>query len=580
MKAEWGSDAIAAIIRKLDFGYATLNPGASYRGLHDSLVNFLGNENPTLLLCLHEEHAIAIAHGFAKVTGRPLLSLLHSNVGLMHGSMAIYNAFLDRVPMVIIGADGPLDAAKRRPWIDWIHTTRDTGSQVRDYTKWDDRPGSVEAALESILRAHQIACTLPYGPTYVVLDADMQEEPYTPVPGDHDVARYAAPKVQAPGAPELEDVLARLRGAKRPLILAGRVSRSADDWERRVALAERLSARVVTDLKVGAAFPTDHELHVGPASAWLKPPAIAALRSADVILSLDYLDLGGTLKQAFGRNVGPSIIACSLDRYVHNAWSLDHHVLPPVDLNLTLDPDALVAALLERLGPTARAARPPAAKRMPRAGVRSGTIGLSDLAAAVERSFEGQELCLIKLPVGLDGDAFVFRHPLDYLGGHGVGTGPGYAVGAALALRGDGRMPVAILGDGDYLMGVTAVWTAVANAIPLLIVIANNRSYYNDELHQGTIAKKRGRPVERKWIGQRLDDPALDLAALARDQGAEGIGPVERTEMLDRALHEAVGLVRAGKVCIVDVRIDPDRDERPITNRSQVATERQPGGIE
>ncbi len=143
--AEWGSDAVADFLRSTGVPYIAFNPGASFRGLHDSLVNRLGAERPDMVLCLHDEHAVAIAHGWAKVTGRPMAVALHSNVGLMHAAMAIYNAWCDRVPVFIIGAQGPVDAAKRRPWIDWIHTSADLPAIVRDYVKWDDSPLSVRA---------------------------------------------------------------------------------------------------------------------------------------------------------------------------------------------------------------------------------------------------------------------------------------------------------------------------------------------------------------------------------------------------------------------------------------------------
>ena len=196
----WGSDAIATLLNKLDFKYVALVPGASYRGLHDSLVNYLGNTNPQMLVCLHEEHAVAIAQGYAKVTEKPMLAALHSNVGLMHATMAIYNAWCDRMPMVIIGATGPGDANARRPWIEWIHTSKDQGALIRNYTKWDDEPRSVPATFESILRARQIAMTQPYGPTYICLDVEMQEEKLEPGLKLPDIARYEP--AEAPAAPE------------------------------------------------------------------------------------------------------------------------------------------------------------------------------------------------------------------------------------------------------------------------------------------------------------------------------------------------------------------------------------------
>src|SRR5258705_10840376 len=178
----WGSDAIAAMLRAMQIPYVCVNPGASFRGLHDSLVNFLGNERPQMLLCLHEEHTVAIAQGYAKVTGRPLGAIVHSNVGLMHASMAIFNAWCDRAPVVVLGATGPVDAAKRRPWIDWIHTAQDQGALVRNFTKWDDQPASVAAAAESLLRAHRMATTPPQGPVYICLDAALQESRIGPLP--------------------------------------------------------------------------------------------------------------------------------------------------------------------------------------------------------------------------------------------------------------------------------------------------------------------------------------------------------------------------------------------------------------
>lgn len=173
--AGWGSDAIAQMLRRLDVGYVALNPGSSFRGLHDSLVNHLGNADPQMLLCLHEEHAIAIAHGWAKVTGKPMAVFLHANVGLMYASMAIYNAWCDRVPMLIFGATGPVDADKRRPWIDWIHTSRDQAALVRPFVKWDDQPASLEASLASMMRADMITRTVPEAPVYVCFDVSVQE---------------------------------------------------------------------------------------------------------------------------------------------------------------------------------------------------------------------------------------------------------------------------------------------------------------------------------------------------------------------------------------------------------------------
>jgi thiamine pyrophosphate-dependent acetolactate synthase large subunit-like protein len=271
----WGSDAIAEMLRRLGVPFLALNPGASYRGLHDSLVNHLGNRDPQMLLCLHEESAVAIAHGYAKVTGRPMGALLHSNVGLMHASMAIFNAWCDRVPMLLLGATGPVDAARRRPWIDWIHTASDQGALIRDYTKWDNQPASIAATFEALMRAHQLTRTAPCAPTYVNLDAAMQEAPLSAMPPLPDPSRFAPASPAAASMEQLERIARMLDGARAPVILMGRVERGEAAWRDRVALAERLQAGVITDLKMGAAFPTDHPLHAGPPGNFLDPRSIA-----------------------------------------------------------------------------------------------------------------------------------------------------------------------------------------------------------------------------------------------------------------------------------------------------------------
>ncbi|HYM69208.1 MAG TPA: thiamine pyrophosphate-binding protein [bacterium] len=558
----WGSDVMADMLRALGLPYVCLVPGSSFRGLHDSVVNYLGNRAPQMLLCLHEEHAVAIAHGWAKVTGRPLGVIVHANVGLMHATMAIFDAWCDRMPVIVVGATGPVDATRRRPWVDWIHTARDQGALVRHYVKWDDQPASIAAAQESLLRAGQIATTAPYGPVYVCLDAGLQEAKLDAVPRPPDIERFRSP-ASAQAAPELVRRAAEwLRAAAHPVILMGRVSRDEEAWRARVALAEQLGATVLTDLRTGAAFPTDHPLHGAAPGLFLSPEAAAELRSADVVLSLDWVDLAGTLKQASGTaDIAARVIQVSVDQFVHNGWSMDHQGLAPSDLYLLCQPDTVVAQLLDAVRPPARRAP---TTRAPRASSTSappvgGPITLARLAHALRHAAAAEPVCLLRLPTGWPAGAWHFRHPLDYIGydgGGGVGSGPGIAVGAALALKGTGRLPIAILGDGDYLMGLTALWTAAHSRIPLLVVVANNNSYLNDELHQERVARERGRPVENRWIGQRIADPEPDLALLARGLGVSAIGPVEQSEALDAALGDAVATVKQGAACVVDVRVE------------------------
>jgi thiamine pyrophosphate-dependent acetolactate synthase large subunit-like protein len=558
----FGSDVVADTLRALEIPYIALNPGASYRGLHDSIVNFLGNETPQMLLCLHEESAVAIAHGYAKVTGRAMAAAVHSNVGLFHATMAMFNAWCDREPVIVLGATGPVDAAKRRPWIDWIHTARDQGAIVRNYTKWDDQPASPAAAREALIRATWIANTAPKGPVYINLDAEMQEaklaEPLAPI----DAARFMPQADPTASAELIKQAAAILKGAKHPVILMGRVSRSLDGWNDRVALAEALNAKVISDLKIGCGFPTDHPLHAGaPASNAMVPEAIEALKAADVVLALDWVDLAGGLRNALGPEAPKAqIINVSADFHIHNGWSMDHEILPPVDLLLPTTPDEAVPLLLAALG-GAKAHKPAAAKaKAATYEPSSGPLRVDDLARSLRAAVGERAVTLTHLPLSWNGATWPFHHPLDYIGsegGGGIGGGPGVSVGAALALKGSGRLPIAICGDGDFCMGVTAIWTAVHYRIPLLFVVCNNRSFFNDELHQERVARIRNRPPENRWIGQRISDPDVDCAGLGRAQGAVGFDPVTKPSDLVPTFEKAIAAVEQGQVAVVDVRVEP-----------------------
>jgi thiamine pyrophosphate-dependent acetolactate synthase large subunit-like protein len=563
-QVEWWSDAIALMLRRLGFRRLALNPGASFRGLHDSLVNELGGERPELVLCLHEEHAVAVAHGYAKVTGEPMAVALHTNVGLMHATMAIFNAFCDRVPMVIVGATGPFAADRRRPWIEWIHTSADLGALVRPFVKWDDSPASGPAALESLARADAVTRAKPAAPTYVCFDTGVLESEAPDEVAFPDLERLRPPAPPAPGATEAARAAEVLGAAERPLLLVGRVGGGEAGWGARVELAERLGAAVLTDLKVAAGFPTEHPAVAAVPGTFLTPSGRELVAAADAILALDWVDLGGTFRQALGEEPpAAKIVSASLDAALHNGWSKDHFAQPPVDLPIAADPDLLVGALLELLDDPApaRADWPPTLAAAAPTPPAAGAIGMRALAAALERALGDSPACAVRLPLGWDGADLRAVGPLDYLGqdgGAGLGSGPGMAVGAALALAeaDPDRLAVAVLGDGDFLMGCQALWTAARHRLPLLVVVANNRSFFNDEVHQERMAVARGRAVENRAVGIAIDDPDPDLAALARSLGLVGHGPVADPAALEETLTRAAAEARAGAAVVVDVRID------------------------
>jgi thiamine pyrophosphate-dependent acetolactate synthase large subunit-like protein len=573
---KWGSDVVAEVTRRLDLKYIALVPGASYRGFHDSIVNYLGNSNPQMVICLHEEHAVSIADGYGKVTEKPMAVALHANVGLMHASMPIFNAWCDRTPMIIFGATGPVDAYRRRPWIDWIHTSKDQASIIRDYTKWDDQPASPQAAVESVLRANQITRSTPYGPVYICLDAGLQESSLTEEIAIPDPARFApAPSPAATHASVLQ-ALKAIDKAKFPMILMGRVSRKQDDWDRRVRFAEAIGAAVLTSSNDPSAFPTTHPLHL--AAPCLRPSKAATglIEKADLIISLDWLDLAGVFRLSLGTAqtqvpADKTIIHCSVDSIRTNGWSMDHQALAAIDVPIFAEPDQFVAQMLDELDAkkTAKTKMRPEMKGLAHwndapmsksSPTRGQPMTLWDMAMTVREFAKKRAVTFARLPIGWPGEAYEFDGPLSFTGNDGggaVGTGPGHTIGAALALKDTDRLTIGVLGDGDYLMGVNALWTASHFEIPVMILVADNRSYYNDEMHQERVAQMRSRPPQNRWIGQRIDDPRVDLVAMARAQGFASEDPVSTTEALARALKKGAEIVAKGGRYFIDSVVQP-----------------------
>ncbi len=365
-----------------------------------------------------------------------------------------------------------------------------------------------------------------------------------------------------PAAAAVQAAAKALAGAKKPVILFGRLRRTEADWNKRVALAEKLGARMLSDLKAGSMVPTDHPLHLGQPFNNLSKGAAEALKAADVILSLDWNDLGGALQVAFDKQPPTAtIIHAGQDMQLHNGFGKEHLELPPVDVHLYGDPDVAVEELLAALADH-KSAAPVAVKKpaVPAAKEASDKLNLRHIAQALAEACGEQPVSFVSLSRGWPVDLWPHRHPLDYLGkdgGGGIGSGPGLSIGGALALKGSERLAVSVLGDGDCMMGVNAFWTAARYEIPLLTIIGNNRSYYNDELHQESVALKRGRNTANRWIGQGIDHPAPDIAKIAEGQGVLGIGPIKRVEDLAEAMQRGVAAIRAGKPCLIDVHIDP-----------------------
>lgn len=570
MTAAYGSDLVAELLTALGIEYAAFNPGASFRGLHDSLVNHGG---PTPVLCTHEEISVALAHGYAKAADRPMVAILHDVVGLQHGCMAIFNAWCDRVPILLLGGTGAMDAAKRRPWIEWIHTALVQGNHIRDFVKWDDQPQSVPAAVESIIRAHRLIRSEPTAPAYVCLDVTLQEDPLPPgatIPADLD--RWTGVTTVQPDPVALATAAGWLAAAERPVIIADRAGRSAEAPAALLRLAENLSAPVV-DLGARFNFPATHPLDASGA-------LVETLADTDLVLAIDVTDLHGALR------VGPRppatrVITLSVADLLVRSWTADYQQLEPADLTLVGDSRIALPALADLVAERLRT------EDAGRAGVRSGRArALGEAAARRRQGWEEQaradqgraSVTAASLALGLRDaigthDWVLANVPLEHWlrrlwpieqryqwsgasGGAGIGYGIGASLGVALAHRGSGRVVIDVQSDGDLLYCTSALWTAAHERLPLLIVMHNNRSYRNSEAHAARLARQRGRPTEKRGIGTRIEDPAVDFAAVARGMGVPAFGPVHDPRALSAALAEAIAIVDAGGPCLIDVVVD------------------------
>ena len=560
-KVAWGSDVAAQMLRRAGLKYVALNPGASYRGLHDSIVNHLGNRDPGMLLCLHEDHAVGIAHGYAKASGMPMGAIVHSNVGLMHGHMGIFNAHCDRVPVMILGATGPVDSHQRRPWIDWIHTSADQASIVRDIIKFDNQPSSAEGIVDAMARAYVMARTEPCGPVYIVLDAGLQESSLENTPELPDMVRFQPPAPPRAAASDIDTVAALIKGAKKPLFLFGRMNKTQQGWDARVKLAEAAGACVMTDLKTSSCFPTDHPAHVIQPFNQASADEHKIIGQADVIIAFDWVDLGGVIQPPKGGgNKGAKIVYVSLDHHVHNGAHAVHQQMAPVDVFISANADSLVADLNAAIG---GGKKEPwlAAVRKPRKAANPDRLSMDDVTMELREAVGNpDDVYFASVSRGWNCDLWPWRSPHAYNGkdgGGGIGSGPPISVGVALANHDAGRKTITVLGDGDFMMGGHAIWTAVKHKIPLLVIINNNQSYFNDELHQETVAKRRNRPVGNRWIGQSMTGPELDIPKFVEAQGATGIGPVKTHDELKQAIARGVKVLNEGGVALIDVRVPP-----------------------
>jgi acetolactate synthase-1/2/3 large subunit len=571
-KERWASDVIVDLLHAYELPHAALNPGASYRGLHDSIVNY-GQNRPTMMLCQHEETAVQIAHGYAKASGKPMVAILHNLVGLLHANMAIYYAYIDRAPIFIIGATGPMDETKRRPRIDWIHTAQGQGEAVRAYTKWDYQPHTIDGVPEAFARAYAVMMTEPQGPIYMCYDAWLQEQKLdreVPMPSVH---AMKVPSRLAPEPKALERAADLVAAAKNPVIIAEFVGREPEGFRALIDLAET-GGLPVYDVDSRLNFPTRHPLNMSMEKE--------VFREADLVLCLDTRDwerpttelVSTTRERTSIVPEGAKWIDIGFGDLELSSWALDYQRLHHADLRILADTSIAIPMLAELLRSRAKSdtkfaaqvkaraaeiARQSNAKRErwakeAREHWDASPIALPQLASEVWDAIKKEDWVLTAGT--LDEWARMlwdfdkpYRHPGKSLG---TATQFGISLGVALAHREKKRLVVDLQPDGDLMFDAGAMWVAAKHRIPLLVVMYNNRAYYNDWEHQIRMAKLRGTPVERAHIGMDMDGPAPDFATMARSMGWYAEGPIDDPRKVAAALERAIAKVKAGQPALLD----------------------------
>ena len=575
-----GGDFMVDVMKTLDFEYVAANPGSSFRGLHESLINHGGNKAPEFITCCHEESSVAMAHGYFKVEGKPMAVLAHGTVGLQHAAMAIYNAYCDRVPVYVI-AGNSIDATQRRPGVEWDHSVQDAASLVRDFVKWDDLPISLQHFAESAVRAYKIAMTPPMMPVVIVADGGLQEDPIAPD------AALRIPKLTMATPPQgdsgaVAETARLLAAAENPVIVAGRLARTPAGMARLVELAELLQAPVV-DQGERMNFPSRHALNHSDRAREL-------VGAADVIVGLELTDFWGTVdayRDQLHRTSRPItkpgarlVSITAGDLFVKSNYQ-DQQRYPEVDIAMAADGEATLPALIEAVKRSITAdrkrnfeerGRSLAAGRqrlLDRARTEAtyawdaSPISTARLSAELWAQIKDSDWALVspidfvsRWPMRL----WSFDKPYQYIGasgGAGVGYGAPAAIGAALAHKKHGRLVVSIQADGDLMYAPGVLWTAAHHKIPLLSVMHNNRAYHQEVMHIQRMANRHQRGVTSAGIGTTIENPNIDYAGLARSLGVHAEGPITDPKELGGALKRALDVVKRGEPALVDVITQP-----------------------
>jgi acetolactate synthase I/II/III large subunit len=573
-----GSDYMVDVVRNLPIDYIAVTPGSTFRGIQESFINYGKNAHPEWITVHHEEISAALAHGYAKAAGKPMAIIVHNTVGVQHASMALYNAWCDRVgALVLVG--NILDAANRRPGVEWDHTAIDVAQIVRGFIKYDDSPVSLDHFRESVMRGYSIMTTPPYGSAMITVDADLAENSVEkkpmPIPAYHPV------RPPAGDANAVDEIAKLVANAQNPVILVGRTARTPAGTGLVVQLAETLQAPVI-DTGDRMNMPTNHYLN--------QSFNRALIAQADVVLALEVGDLFGlvgdvvdlTQRRTILRiKPGTKVLEINSQLAVGAGNFQDKQRFYPSDIPVAADAEAtlpsLIAAVQSNITAARRGQNDQRMQRFKAAFVKrrmmdrdlsaigwdASPVSVARLCAEVwnqihreDYSFVSQVSFLSSWPQRM-WDMTKSYHNLGASGGGGVGYQMPAAVGAALAQKGSGRLVVNIVGDGELLMLPGSLWTLAHHQIPMLTLVHNNRAWHQEHMHVQRMAQRRDRDVAATANGTVITDPNVDFAKLAQAYGVYGEGPISNPAMLAPALQRAIKVVKSGHPALIDVATQP-----------------------
>jgi acetolactate synthase I/II/III large subunit len=578
-----GSDFMVDVVKTLDIDFVAAVPGSTFRGLQESFINYGGNAKPEWLTCMHEEASVAMAHGYAKIAGKPMAAMVQGIVGLQHASMAVYNAWCDRAPVLIFSGNNAAAVEVRDFGVEWFHTAQDGAALVRDFTKFDDYPWSLQSFAESAVRAHVLATTPPMAPVLIVADADLQEAPLRP----EQESKLRIPKLAANIPPRGDDHAVReaarlLVAAENPVIIADRYARTQQGISQLIDLANLLQAPVI-DTNARMNFPSRHPLNHSRRKT-------ALIAEADVILGLEMVDFYGLLhtmrdqlERVTSSIASPEVRLISLgthDLLLHPNYQ-DSQRYQAVDLPIVGDAEATMPALIEAIMHEINGSRRSelairgqkltktfealvkSAREDATYGWDASPISSARMYMELWNQIRADDWALVSTTYFSSDWPFRlwdFDRPYRHIGGSG-GIGIGYqqaaSTGAALAHRQHGRLVVSVTGDGELNMSPGVLWTAVHHAIPLLTIVQNNRAYHQEWMHIQRMANRHNRGIDRTWIGTTISDPNVDYAKIAQGYGMFAVGPVSDPKDLAPALQRCLAVVRRGEPALIDVVMQP-----------------------